>query len=53
MEKTSSGTKWACVYGPSGLIAMRQDITWYYVVKDHLGSAMLVSNESDSVQFVY
>ncbi len=41
------------MYGPTGLIAMRQDSVWYYVMKDHLGSTRLVFNKSGTVQSTY
>ena len=32
--------------GPTGLVAIRSNSTWYYVMKDHLGSTKLIVNTS-------
>jgi hypothetical protein len=38
MVKTSAGTDWYYIYGPTGLLAVSVGSvsTWYYVHKDHL-----------------
>lgn len=35
------------VYGPIGLIALKDNGTMYYVLKDHLGSVRTVLNSSN------
>lgn len=42
MEKVSDGTERTYVYGPTGLIALRVNTTWYYIHKDHLGSVRVL-----------
>ncbi|MGB2866927.1 MAG: RHS repeat-associated core domain-containing protein, partial [Bacteroidota bacterium] len=53
MTKSSNGVEQVFVYGPTGLIAMRDDETWYYVHKDHLGSTRLLSNGSGAAVTTY
>jgi len=53
VEKTSSGDERTYVYGPTGLIAVRVNATWYYVLKDHLGSTRVVFNTSGTPQSAY
>ncbi|MGB2869515.1 MAG: RHS repeat-associated core domain-containing protein, partial [Bacteroidota bacterium] len=53
MTKTSAGVEKVFVYGPTGLIAMRDDESWYYVHKDHLGSTRLLSDESGNAVTTY
>ncbi|MGB2867411.1 MAG: RHS repeat-associated core domain-containing protein [Bacteroidota bacterium] len=53
MTKTSAGVEKVFVYGPTGLIAMRDDEYWYFVHKDHLGSTRLLSDESGNAVTTY
>ena len=53
VEKSSTGTERTYVYGPTGLLAMRDGITWYYVAKDHLGSTRVVFNTSGAASSTY
>jgi RHS repeat-associated protein len=52
MEKI--GTKeLAYIYGPTGLIAYRDSLTWYYLMRDHLNSTRVVFNTSGTAQTTY
>lgn len=46
MQKLSSGDEATFVYGKGGLVAARLNSTWYYIMRDHLGSTRLVVNTS-------
>ena len=46
MEKTSTGTERLYIYGQGGLVAMRVDGVWRYVLRDHLGSTAVVASSS-------
>jgi RHS repeat-associated protein len=37
------------VYGIGGMVAMRVNGTWFYVMRDHLGSTKLIINNTSSV----
>jgi RHS repeat-associated protein len=49
-EKISSGHERRYIYGPTGLVAIKDDWGWYYVMKDHLGSSRLSFDSSGSVR---
>ncbi len=53
MEKISTGEDKMYVYGPIGLIAMRDNSTWYYVHKDHLGSVRVLATSSGTASSSY
>ncbi len=53
MEKVSDGTERTYVYGPTGLIAMRVNSTWYYIHKDHLGSVRVASSSGTTANAAY
>ena len=53
MEKISTGEDKMYVYGPTGLIAMRDNSTWYYVHKDHLGSVRVLATSSGTASSSY
>ncbi len=53
MEKISTGEDKMYVYGPTGLIAMRDNSTWYDVHKDHLGSVRVLATSSGTASSSY
>jgi RHS repeat-associated protein len=53
MQKEDNGTERTFVYGPTGLIAVRVNSTWYYVLKDHLGSTRAVYAANGQISTSY
>jgi RHS repeat-associated protein len=45
----SGGDEYLYVYGIGGIVAMRANGTWYYVMRDHLGSTRLIVSSSGEV----
>jgi RHS repeat-associated protein len=52
MEKIGT-REMAYIYGPTGLIAYRDSLTWYYLIRDHLNSTRVVFNTSGTAQTTY
>jgi RHS repeat-associated protein len=50
VHKLSTSEERTYVHGPTGLIAVRNGASWYFVLRDHLGSTRLVVNTSGAVQ---
>ena len=48
--KRKGGGTTEYVYGPTGLIASKVNGTWYFVLKDHLGSARTIVDQSGTTK---
>jgi RHS repeat-associated protein len=53
MQKMSDGTEVICAYGPTGLLAVKINSQWYFIIKDHLGSTRVVTNVAGNVVAQY
>jgi RHS repeat-associated protein len=45
----NGSNEYVYVYGIGGMVAMRVNGTWFYIMRDHLGSTKLIINNTSSV----
>jgi RHS repeat-associated protein len=53
VERNKTGTPTEYIYGPTGLLAVKNGSAWNFVLKDHLGSTRVVVDQTNVVQASY